>query len=454
MRKRNIDMISAPLLPNIIRYTIPVILTSVFQLLFNAADLVIVGQFCGSTSVAAVGATFYLTTLLINFFTGLSVGVGVSVAQGLGKNAPDQVHNTVHTAMPMALLCSVVLTFIGTTFSDEFLTMMGTPENILPLSTIYMKIYFSGITFNLVYNFVAAILRAAGDTRSPLLYLTIAGIVNVVLNVFFVIVFHMDVAGVAIATTLSQGVSAALVVRALMKRTDVCKLYWSKLRFYPKQLIGILKIGLPAGIQSTLFSISNVLSQSAVNSFGDVFMSGNSAANSLEGFVFVSVNAFQQTAVNFIGQNAGAGQYGRIKKILLICLGCVTVVGITIGVTFNVFGVALLSLYIPDAAEAISYGLIRLGIVILPYFLHGLMDVFTGALRGMGSSFVPMAISFLGVCGLRISWLLTVFKMPQYHTPQILYLSYPFSWIVTTICLMVAFIIEYRKYIKQVVIQK
>ena len=445
MKRKHIDMLSGPLFPNIIRYTIPIILTSVFQLMFHAADLIVVGQFCGSRSVAAVGATFYLTTLLVNFFTGISIGAGVSTAQGIGSNKEEQVHKTVHTAIPMALVSSMILTILGVGFSDDFLRMMGTPENVLPLSVLYMRIYFCGITFNLLYNFSAAILRAAGDTRGPMIYLTSSGITNVVLNVVFVTVFHMDVAGVALATTLSQGLSAVLTIGALMRRNDACKLHWNKLRFHRAQVWAILKVGLPAGIQSTLFSISNVLSQAAVNSFGDVFISGNAAATNLEGFVYVSVNAFQQTAVNFIGQNAGADQYARIKKTLLICLALSGSIGLAIGVTFNVFGVSLLSLYIPGAAESIAYGLIRLQTVVLPYFLHGLMDVFTGALRGMGYSFTPMVISILGVCGLRITWLLTIFQNPQFHTPHTLYLSYPVSWIVTTLCQLTAFIIVYRK---------
>lgn len=445
MKRKHIDMLSGPLLPNIVRYTIPIILTSVFQLMFHAADLIIVGQFCGSRSVAAVGATFYLTTLLINFFTGISIGAGVSTAQGIGRKNDEQVHRTVHTTIPMALVSSVVLTIVGVGFSDDFLRMMGTPENVLPLSVLYMRIYFCGITFNLLYNFSAAILRAAGDTKGPMVYLTLSGVTNVVLNVVFVTVFHMDVAGVALATTLSQGLSAALTIRALMRRKDACRLYWSKLRFHGAQVQDILRVGLPAGIQSTLFSISNVLSQTAVNSFGDVFISGNSAATNLEGFVYVSVNAFQQTAVNFIGQNEGADQYPRVKKTLLLCLGLSGALGLALGVVINILGVPLLSLYIPGAAESIAYGLIRLQIVILPYFLHGLMDVFTGALRGMGASFTPMIISILGVCGLRITWLLTIFQNPQFHTPYTLYVSYPLSWIITTLCQFLAFIIVYRK---------
>ena len=448
MKRLNKNMLEGPLFLNIILYTIPIILTSILQLLFNAADLVVVGRFCGSISVAAVGATGSITNLLVNFFIGLSVGAGVCIAHGLGGRRDDDVHKTVHTALPTALVSGVILTLVGVTFCETFLRLMGTPENVLPLSTVYMKIYFAGITFTMVYNFCAAILRAAGDTKSPLIYLTIAGIVNVVLNVVFVTAFHMNVAGVALATTISQGISAVLVVIALMRRTDACRLHLGKMRFYSQQLQKLLRIGLPAGIQSSLFSASNVIIQSSVNSFGDVFMSGNAAAANIEGFVYSSLNAFHQTAVNFIGQNAGAKQYKRVYQTLWICLGCVVVVGLTLGSAACVFGPQLLSIYITDSQEAISYGMVRLAYICLPYFLCGLMDVSTGALRGMGASFVPMLISILGVCGIRIGWIYTVFQLPQYHTPQCLYFSYTVSWTATFLIQFAAFLIIYKKHTK------
>ena len=446
MRKHSRTMLEGPLLPSIISYTVPIILTSVLQLLFNAADLVVVGRFCGSISVAAVGATGSITNLIVNLFIGLSVGAGVTVAHALGSREEETVHKTVHTAMPMALLCGVVLTFVGVLFSGSFLRMMGTPDSVLPLSSTYMKIYFGGITFTMVYNYCASILRAAGDTKSPLIYLTFAGVVNVLLNLVFVIVLHMNVAGVALATTISQGISAVLVVRALMKRTDACRLDLKKMRFHQAQLLKMLKIGLPAGIQSSLFAISNVLIQSSVNSFGDIFMSGNAASGNIEGFVYVSLNAFHQTAVNFIGQNAGARQHKRILKTLWICLGCCVVVGLSLGTLIWSFGPQLLSIYITDSAEAISYGMIRMTYIALPYFLCGLMDVSTGALRGLGSSFTPMLISVLGVCGIRIGWISTIFQIPQFHTPQCLYISYAFSWTVTFLFQIVAFFFVYRKF--------
>ena len=446
MKRNNANMLQGPLLSGIILYTVPIILTSILQLLFNAADLVVVGRFCGSISVAAVGATGAITNLIVNLFIGLSVGTGVTVAHALGSREDIVVHRAVHTALPAAFVSGIILTIVGVSLSETFLHLMGTPENVLALSATYMKIYFGGITFNMVYNFCASILRAAGDTKSPLIFLTLAGVVNVVLNVIFVIVFHMNVAGVALATTISQGISAVLVVIALMRRTDACKLELNKMRFYKPQLMKIIRIGLPAGIQGSLFSISNVIIQSSVNSFGDILMSGNAAAGNIEGFVYVSINAFSQTAVNYIGQNAGAQQYKRVGKILGICLACVTAVGLVFGISAWYYGESLLSIYITDSPEAIAYGMIRLAYICLPYFLCGLMDVSTGALRGMGASIAPMVISVLGVCGIRIGWISTIFQMPQFHTPQCLYFSYTISWSITFLVQLAAFLRIYRKY--------
>lgn len=443
--KKNQNMLQGPLLGSIISYTVPIILTSVLQLLFNAADLVVVGRFCGSISVAAVGATGSITSLIVNLFIGLSVGAGVTVAHGVGSREDEVVHRTVHTAIPMALVSGAVLTVIGVMFSETFLRLMGTPENVLKLSAVYMKIYFAGITFTMVYNFAASILRAVGDTRSPLVFLSIAGVINVVLNMIFVVFFHMNVAGVALATTISQGVSAVAMVIVLMRRTDAAKLCLKKMRFYKIQLVKMIRIGLPAGVQSSLFAISNVLIQSSVNSFGDVLMSGNAASQNIEGFLYVTMNSFHQTAVNYIGQNVGAKQYDRVKKIVGVCLASVFVVGLAAGSLMCAFGENLLSIYITDSAEAITWGLVRLNIIARFYFICGLMDVSTGALRGMGASVAPMIISVLGVCGIRIGWVMTIFRMEQFHTPQSLYISYIFSWALTFLIQIFAFVKIYRK---------
>ena len=444
-KTRIIDMTRGPLFHNIISYTIPIMLTGFLQLLFNAADLIIVGQFCGSISVAAVGATGAITNLIVNLFIGLSVGTGVAVAQALGAEDNKKVHRAIHTAIPTALVGGVILTIVGVLFSETFLRWMDTPENVLPLSALYMKIYFAGIIFMMLYNFCASILRASGDTKSPLIFLTIAGVINVALNVIFVTVFDLNVAGVALATTISQAVSAVLVVIALVKRNDACKLQFSKLRFYKDELMQIIKIGLPAGIQGSLFSISNVVIQSSINSFGEIVMSGNAAALNIEGFMFVCLNAFHQTTLNFTGQNIGANQYKRAKKVFLLCMSSVFVIGLVVSIGVYLAGPHLLKIYLPDSVEAISYGMVRLKCLCLAYCLLGMMDVSGGGLRGMGVSFAPMVISVLGVCGIRIGWIYTIFQIPEFHTPEYLYMSYAISWGVTFIAQTVAYFITYNK---------
>lgn len=448
MAKRNRDLCQGPLFGNIVAYTIPVILTGILQLLFNAADLMIVGRLCGSVYVSAVGATTSLIHLITNLFIGLSVGAGVAVAHAIGAGNHKMVHRTVHTSMPTALVSGVFLTVVGILFSKTFLSLMGTPADILPLSTTYMRIYFVGITACMVYNFGAAILRAAGDTKGPLFYLTLAGVVNVVLNIVFVLLLGMDVDGVAWATTISQVLSAVLVVRALILRQDACRLKLKAMRFYKEPMLKVLKIGVPAGIQASLFSISNVIIQSSVNSFGAIVVAGNSAAGTLEGFVYTTMNSFHQTALNFVGQNMGAKQYKRIHKILWICLACVLVVGAVCGGGFYLLGRPLLSIFISDSAAAIEYGMIRMAFICLPYFACGLMDVTTGAIRGMGVSVTPMVITILGVCGLRVGWIYTVFQLPAYHTLPCLYFSYIVSWTVTFVVELVAFYIIYRRKIR------
>ena len=451
MSRRNIDMLNGSLFKNVIAYTIPIILTGILQLLFNAADLVIVGRFCGSISVAAVGATTSIINLIVNLFIGLSVGAGVVVAQSIGAGNNKKTHRTIHTAIPTALLGGIILTVIGIGLSETFLKWMDTPEDVLPLSTLYMEIYFAGIIFMMLYNFCASILRAAGDTKSPLIFLTIAGIINVVLNVIFVTLFDLNVAGVALATTISQAVSAILVLLTLAKRNDSCKLYLSKIRVYKDELFEIIKVGLPAGIQGSLFSISNVIIQSSINSFGSVVMSGNAAALNIEGFVYTILNAFHQTTLNFTGQNVGANQYKRAKKVFLMCLGCVFVIGISISTLVYLFGPQLLAIYITDSPEAIECGLVRMSCLFIPFCLLGLMDVSGGGLRGMGVSFIPMVISIIGVCGLRIGWIYTIFQLPQFHTPEWLYHSYTVSWAVTFTAQTIAYFVIYNKKKRSVV---
>ncbi|MCM1505999.1 MAG: MATE family efflux transporter [Ruminococcus flavefaciens] len=443
------DMTEGPLLKKLLLYTLPIIMTGVLQLLFNAADLVVVGRYGSDTSVAAVGATSAIINLITNLFIGLSVGAGVAVAHGLGAGKSEEVHRTVHTAIPIALVSGIILTAVGIFGSGTFLKLMGTPDDVINLSTTYMQIYFIGITSSMVYNFGSAILRAVGDTKSPLIYLTVAGVINVLLNLIFVILLKMDVAGVATATSVSQTISAILILRSLMKRNDSCKLVLRKMRFYRRQIIRIIQIGIPAGIQGSLFSISNVIIQSSINSFGSVVMSGNAAAGNIEGFVYISMNSFSQTAINFTARNYGAGKIDRLRKIMYLCLVSVFVTGLALGCTARLFGESLLSIYVPDKPEDISYGLIRMTFICIPYFLCGLMDVTTGLLRGVGCSILPMIISVVGVCVFRIVWIYTIFRIPKYHTLQSLYISYTISWSITFLTELIIFIVLLKKFRKK-----
>lgn len=449
MKNKSADLCEGPLISRIIFYTIPIILTGILQLLFNAADLIVVGRCCGSISVGAVGATGAIINLMVNMFIGLSVGAGVTVAHGLGSGRSEDVRRTVHTAIPTAIICGAVLTVIGLFFSETFLRMMDTPDNALPLAASYMRIYFCGTIASMLYNFGSAILRAAGDTQSPLYYLTAAGILNFFLNLFFVIVLKMDVSGVALATTISQIVSAVLIVRALIMRNDACKLELKKIHIYSRQLKRILQIGLPAGIQSSLFAISNVIIQSSINSFGSVAMSGNAAAQNIEGFVYTSMNSYSQTSLNFTGQNYGAGKIDRLKKIMIVCLVSVFCTGLILGAVALFFGKSLLSIYITDSQEAIGYGLTRMKYIMLSYFLCGLMDVTTGLIRGLGKSVLPMLITVAGVVGIRLGWIYIIFRIPKYHTLPSLYISYTISWIATFVAELIVFIVIMHKIKKQ-----
>lgn len=443
--RKEIDMLHGPLAWPLVTYAIPIMLTSILQLLFNAADLVVVGAYCGSMSVAAVGATGAITNLIVNLFIGLSVGAGVAVAHGIGSQERQQVSDTVHTAVPLALVSGVFLTVLGVGFSRKILQAMGTPEEVLSLAATYMEIYFLGITFNMVYNFCAAMVRAAGDTRTPLVILTAAGVLNVILNIVFVKYLSRNVDGVAMATTISEALSAFAILWVMARRTDSVRLHFKKLRFRAEPLGKMLRIGIPAGIQSCMFSLSNVLLQSAVNSFGAVAVSGNAAVANLEGFMYVIENSFHQTAVNYVGQNCGAMQYGRVKKVTWLCLGYATIAGLLFGSLMCAFAPQLLSLYITDSQEAIQIGVARMFVDILPYFIFGLQDVLTGALRGIGASFTSMILTVLGICGVRVLWIYTVFQIPRFHNQTMLYVSYPLSWFVTLIVQLAAFLIVFGR---------
>lgn len=439
------DLTGGPVYRRIILYTLPIILTSVLQLLFNAADLVVVGRFRGSVSLAAVGSTGAITNLIVNFFIGLSLGTGVSTAHAIGAKDEKMAHQVVHTALPTALISGMILVVVGVTMAARFLTWMGTPEEVLPLSSVYMRIYFCGMPFSMVYNYCSAILRAAGDTRHPLIFLTLAGIINVIFNVLFVAVFGMGVEGVALATVISQGISATLVVRELTRRQDMIRLDLKKLRIYPRALGKIARLGLPAGLNGSLYSISNVLIQSSINSLGKVVMSGNAAAGNIDGFVYVIQNAFAVAALNFVGQAIGAGKLDRVRKVYRAALLCAATAGILSGTAAYVFGRSLLGIYITDSPEAIGYGLVSLSIIALPYWLCVLMDVTSSTLRGMGRSFAPMIIAIIGICGFRILWIAFVFPLPDFHNLYWLKASYPISWVLTFIGQYIAFRLAFKQ---------
>ena len=452
IRKARISMTEGRLLPNIIAYTVPIILTGILQLLYNAADLIVVGRFCGSTSVGAVGATSSLTTLLVNFFMGFAGGSSVVVAQAAGAKDDDFMSKAVHTAIPLAIICGAILTVLGMVYCEPLLRLMKTPENVLPLSALYMKCFFGGMVFNLVYNFAAAILRAVGDTKSPLKFLTIAGLVNVVLNVVFVTLFRMDVAGVAIATVISQAISAVLCVLALTRREDASCLFFDRIKIHKEALFKIIKIGLPSGIQASVFAISNVIIQSATNSLGDVYVVGKAAASSIDGFIYITMNGFYHTSLAFSGQNYGAKNFGRLKEVFKKCLVCVFICGITLGSLVMIFSRPLLSIYITDSAEAIEAGRKVLAYIGVPYFVCGMMEVTTGAMRGIGASLSSMLISIIGVCGIRLTWIFTVFSIPRFHNADGLFVSYAISWAVTAAIQVIVYLIILKKKEKEALV--
>lgn len=440
-----IDMCHGPLFGKILTFSIPLILSGILQLLFNAADVVVVGRFAGSQSLAAVGSTSSLINLLTNVFIGLSVGSNVLIARYYGAGQEKDVNDTVHTAVLLSVLSGAVLCVAGILLAEPLLRWMGTPQDVLGKAVLYMRIFFVGMPAMLLYNFGSSILRAIGDTKRPLYYLTVAGIINVALNLVFVICFKMDVAGVALATIISQAVSALCIVRCLMKSGGCFKLQPAKLRIYKDKLFRIVRIGLPAGMQGAIFSISNVLIQSSVNSFGSIAMAGNTAAANVEGFVYTAMNAMHQTAVSFTSQNLGGRQYERINKILLQCLGVVTFIGLFMGNGAVLFGREILGMYSSDA-EVIEYGMLRLSVICTSYLLCGVMDVMVGAIRGLGYSVMPMLVSLIGACGLRILWIMTVFQWDR--SLLTLYISYPVSWAITFIVHVICYIIV-RKHVKR-----
>lgn len=437
------DMTEGPLTTKIIKFTIPVMLSGILQLLFNTADVIVVGRFTGKTALAAVGSTGSLINLLVSLFMGLSIGTNVLVARYQGAKDDKSVSETVHTSIALGIVGGLILLIVGVVATRPLLEMMATPEDVIDQSTLYMRILFFGMPLNLILNFGAAILRAIGDTKRPLYYLTVAGVINLFLNIFLVTVFSLGVAGVAIATVISEGVSCGLILLCLKHETGAIRLYFNRIKINPSKCIDIMKIGLPAGLQGCIFSISNVLIQSSVNSFGSTVMAGNTAASNIEGFVYVSMNSLHQTCISFTSQNFGAGKFKRIRKVLINCLIIVAITGLVLGNSAYFFGKFLLSAY-NNEAEVISYGLIRLSIISTMYFLCGLMDVMVGAMRGIGYSILPMIVSLVGACGLRIVWIYTVFV--KFRTLDILFISYPVTWTITFLSHLVCYYIVTRKY--------
>ncbi|MBO5144023.1 MAG: MATE family efflux transporter [Lachnospiraceae bacterium] len=446
-KKYEIDMCSGSVFQKMLFFAIPLMCSSILQLLFNAADIVVVGRFAGDNALAAVGSNTALINLLTNLFVGLSIGSNVLTAQYYGAKKPADLKETVHTSMLLSICSGVILTVVGIISARWLLELMQAPPEVLSLAVLYLRIYFLGMTSTMVYNFGSAILRAVGDTKRPLYYLLGAGIVNVILNLFFVIVLKMGVAGVGAATVISQTISAILVVRCLMKEQGGIHLELKELAISKEKLGKIMRIGLPAGFQGTVFSLSNVVIQSAVNSFGAIAVAGNSAASNIEGFVYMAMNAFYQATISFTSQNYGAREYKRIYKILLAGELYVVATGILLGNLAVFFGEELLGIY-SSSPDVITAGMSRLKIICTVYALCGIMDVLVGALRGIGYSVIPMIVSLIGACGLRLLWIATVFQIPQYHSLTMVYLSYPITWLITLTVHAVTFALAARKVLR------
>ena len=439
---RTMDMTQGRLLTQVLVFALPIMLSGILQLLFNAADTIVVGRFAGNEALAAVGSVGSLNNMIISLFIGLSVGANVLVARYTGSRNDRAVSDTVHTSVLLSLAGGVLLMIIGVLLARPLLELMGSPEDVIDLAVLYVRIIFLGMPVQMLYNFCAAILRAVGDTQRPLYYLTIAGVVNVLLNLVFVILFHLSVAGVALATIISQAISALLVTRALLNMEGPTRLFLNRLRIHPGKLREIIRIGLPAGIQSSVFSLSNVVIQSSVNSFGSVVIAGNAASSNVGNFVYQAMNTFQQAITCFAGQNIGARKPRRIVSAMKVCMFWAVSFGLVLGMLSCVFGTQLLSLFSADPA-VIAAGMERQVIVCAPYFLCGMMDVMTGALRGIGYSLLPMIVSILGACAFRLFWVFTIFA--AYPTLPCLMLSYPVSWLLTFSVLLVIFLVLWNR---------
>ena len=438
-------MTTGSLFPKILSFAFPLMITGLLQIVYNAADVMVVGRFAGSVSLAAVGATSTLVNLMLNLFLGLSMGSGVVVAKHIGAADNAAVHRSVHTAMLLSLVSGILIGLFGFIISPIALKAMGTPAEVLKLSSLYLKIFFLGTPANMIFNYGASILRATGDSKRPLYILTSTGILNVVLNIFFVVKCHMDVAGVALATIIAQYVSAVCVLYILLNINSVIHLSPKKLAIYKDELKDILRIGIPAGLQGSLFSLSNVIIQSSINSFGAAAIAGNTASGNVDSIIFTCCNSVSQTATTFTSQNFGAGQYRRIRKIYFNCIGTSAATAVIFGIALWFFGPQILTVFSTDA-EVIELGMIRLRLFAVTYIINSALDVTTGQMRGLGKSVIPMIVTMVGVCGLRILWVFTVF--PQHRSLFMLYFSYPVSWFITGSVLVVMYAITFRKILK------
>lgn len=439
VKKHEIDMVNGPILKKMLIFAFPLMFSSILQMLFNAADIIVVGRFAGDNSLAAVGSTTSLINLLTNLFIGLSVGSNVLAGKYFGGRKTEKLNEAVHTSVTISLISGVALAVIGFIAAEPILRLMQTPDTVVHLAALYMRILFLGMPAMMLYNFGSAILRAKGDTRRPLYYLMMAGVVNVGLNLFFVIKFHMDVAGVATATVISECLSATLVIRCLFKEEEGFRLSFKKLGIHKEHLKSILRVGLPSGFQGVLFSVSNVIVQASINSFGDITMAGSAAASNIENFVYFGMNAFYQAAISFTSQNVGARRYDRVQPIMIRSVMCAAVTGLVLGNLSYLLGNTLLGIY-SSSAPVIAEGMKRLAVICTTYAFCGVMDTMVGVLRGLGYSIVPMIVSLVGACLLRIVWIATIFQIDAFHTPTIVYLSYPVTWFITMLAHIACYI--------------
>ena len=450
-RKYEIDMSKGSILKNMLMFAFPLMLSNILQLIYNAADQIVVGRWGGEDCLAAVGATGTITTLLTNLFIGLSIGASVAVSKKYGAQDMLGLRKTTHTAITLGFIGGIVACALGQIVCEPILKLMDTPDEVLPLSVLYMRIIFIGVPAQIVYNFGAAILRSVGDTKRPLYILSVTGIVNVVLNLFLVIGFHLAVAGVAIATAIAHYLSAVAILYSLVRSDTPYRVIFKNLKLHKDEVKQIASVGIPAGLQSCMFSFSNMIVQSAVNSFGTATMAGRAAGASIESFVYTSMDSFYQASLTSVGQNYGARQEKRIYKTIGMGMISASIAGLVLGILAFVFGRPLLSLYIKSSSEAMHEGMVFIAMCGLPYFLCGIMNVLTGALRGLGHSKIPAINSLIGVCGFRLVWIFLI--LPYNHTTWFLYLCWPLSWIIVIIMHAVNFKIVRKKSIEKMYAQ-